>query len=446
MNKLCCVAGLLAVASLLSCGEDLELETREYPLTRVCGANKYTGPQGVDVSTYQPNYNWAAQAAAGVRFGYARVSNGTRIIDDQFDRNWPEMKAQGIYRGVYQYFRPGQDAVAQANLVVDRVGMLGAGDMPAMIDVETNDDQPASVVASKVRQWIDIVEAGTGKKPTIYTGAYFWQDFVGDTTLGEYPLFIANYGADCPLVPDGWSTWSFWQYCDGNTAYCTNGMGFDRDVFNGTDEQLDEMAGAGARWGADVVEVAPRVSVEAGELVAVHVVVQNTGSTTWDASTKLGTTEPRDRASAHAAPTWDAPDRVATVQGEVAPGETYRFDFELLTAEPGVITETFGLVQEGVTWFGDQDGPADAAIVIEVDVRAAGADPDPIPDLPDENEPEQPIDEEPPATPPTADGVPPVVGSSPGLDGGCSHTGSSPSLAPLFALLLVGLRRRRSEP
>ena len=149
---------LLALASLTlalaGCGEDYEGEsagagepTGEIgeELTKVCGPDKYAGPQGADVSKYQADFNWTA---AGVSFGYARISDGTTYIDSWFDANWKKMKDAGVLRGAYQYFRPGQSATAQANMVVQKVGKLGAGDMPCVIDVEATDGQSAATIAS----------------------------------------------------------------------------------------------------------------------------------------------------------------------------------------------------------------------------------------------------------------------------------------------------------
>lgn len=388
--------GLLALLSLtflsFGCGptetEDgtasagYDAVTVQQAVTRTCGADRYTGVQGADVSKYQANFNWQAQKDAGMAFGIARISDGVNTPDEYFDRNWAELKRLGMIRGSYQYFRPAQDVTAQANMVVNKLGMLGPGDLPAVIDVESNGGLSSAQVAAKVKQWLQIVEAGTGKKPIIYTGPYFWQDNVGDATLGGYPLWIAHYGTTCPLIPDGWSKWTFWQYCDGNTQYCANGQGFDRNVYNGSLAELEALAGgsgSGAEYGAAYVNQTFPLAVEAIPLVANqtytgHIELRNTGTKAWDANTKLGTTEPRDRPSPFADATWPAPNRPAAVVGEVATGETYKFEFTLRApSEPGTYQEYFGVVQDGVAWFSDngQGGPADNQLQIKVEVTQA---------------------------------------------------------------------------
>ena len=390
MNRLLLPLLLLASFGFTSCGfgegEDetasagYDAVTIQQAVTRVCGADRYTGVQGADVSKYQANFDWEAQKNAGMTFGIARISDGTTYIDEYFDRNWSELKRLGMIRGAYQYFRPAQDVTAQANMVVAKLGRLGPGDLPAVIDVESNGGLSSAQVSAKVKEWLQIVEAGTGKKPIIYTGPYFWQDNVGDATLGGYPLWIAHYGTTCPLIPDGWSKWSFWQYCDGNTQYCANGQGFDRNVYNGTVAELTDLAGGGgADYGATYVNqtfplASTTIQLVSNETISGYFELQNTGALPWDANTMLGTTEPRDRPSAFADATWPAPNRAAAVVGEVAPGESYKFEVTMRApSQPGVYSEYFGVLQEGVTWFSEpgQGGPADNLLQVKFEVRGA---------------------------------------------------------------------------
>ena len=70
------------------------------------------------------------------------------------------------------------------------------------------------------------VQRLTGKAPIVYVGYYFWRDNVGNPTdIGaNYRLWLPSYPADPnsttfrPLVPAGWSTWTFWQYTSTGTV------------------------------------------------------------------------------------------------------------------------------------------------------------------------------------------------------------------------------------
>jgi hypothetical protein len=120
---------------------------------------------------------------------------------------------------------------------------------------------------------------------------------------------------------------------------------------------------------------APAFTVKCGQSVAANIVFKNTGSKTWDSSTKLGTTMQRDRASIFAGSGWLAPNRAAEIKGTVAPNAngTFSFSFDGPTGAacaPGSYHEFFGLVQEGVAWFSDggQGGPPDNQIEAVIDL------------------------------------------------------------------------------
>jgi lysozyme len=260
-------AMLVACAGNSTPGE--ETGSTDDALTTVCGAST-TGPvQGYDVSTYQGAFDWATHKVA---FGAARISDGTGTIDDQFASNWSGMKAQGILRSAYQFFEPGEDEVAQANLVISKVGKLGAGDLPVMLDIEVTGSQTPATIQTKAKHWLQLVEAGTGKTPFVYSYASFLQDNLG-SGFGKYPLWIAGYGESCPSVPSGWTNWVIWQYSDGSGT-------LDHDVFNGSLTTLQATYGGalvtdagapktdGGSEKSDASAVAPNEGEDAGETIA----------------------------------------------------------------------------------------------------------------------------------------------------------------------------------
>lgn len=206
---------------------------------RVCAK----GPtvEGVDVSYYQGTVNWPSVRAAGRRFAIARISDGATFNDPTFQRNWSGIKAAGMIRGAYQFFRPGQDPIAQADLVVRAVGRLGSGDLPVVLDLEDSDGQSSATVMSRALRWIDRVAAGTGKKPILYTSVGFLDGVRGTAPFNEMTLWVANYGVACPYLPGGFANWQFWQYGDkGRVSGVTGNV--DVNVFNGTYAQLEAMA------------------------------------------------------------------------------------------------------------------------------------------------------------------------------------------------------------
>jgi MYXO-CTERM domain-containing protein len=96
--------------------------------------------------------------------------------------------------------------------------------------------------------------------------------------------------------------------------------------------------------------------------------LKNIGTETWSpGKTFLGTTKERDRKSAVRGADWVSDNRAATIDKDVPRGATGKFCFSFKApATVGTITEYFGLVQEGVTWFADSGGPADEHIWFKI--------------------------------------------------------------------------------
>ncbi len=226
---------LLAIGSACTDREEARVSAAAQPIN-VCAEGPTT--YGIDVSRYQGDIDWDAVAASGVTFAFIQISRSLTDIDAKYEYNWRRAKEVGILRGAYQRFRPAMDAIAQAELFVEKLGPYEAGDLPPVLDVEDHDELPAGEIAARVRTWLDHVEPRYGLRPIIYTNFYFWRDMIQSADFTTHPLWIANYSATCPLVPAPWTRWMFHQYSSkaivpGITANTT-----DVNKFNGTREQL----------------------------------------------------------------------------------------------------------------------------------------------------------------------------------------------------------------
>ena len=324
--------------------------------------------EGIDVSSFQGTVDWDAAVADGVTFAIARVSQGD-LMDPEFETNWRAIEEAGALRGAYQFFEPGGDPAEQAQIFVDAVGELGPCDLPGTLDVQTTDGLTPNEIAAKVATWVDIVSAGTGRLPMIYTGRIFWNDNVQTDQFANLPLWLAQYGGDCPNVPDAWSSWTMWQYTPTGSVAGIDGS-VNLDVFNGSFEELNDFAANGLRAGVVSVDYTPTMAP--GETATVTLVLENLGARTWTANTKLGTTVPRDRDSPFAAPSWDTPQRPTVIPRNVATGETVTLELDITAPmEPGQYTEHFNLLEEGFAWFSDTPpggGPPDDAIALNITV------------------------------------------------------------------------------
>lgn len=212
------------------------------------GDPKATAARGVDVSEHQGTIDWGRAAASGLSFAIVRVSDGSHHLDSQFQRNWRGARANGLVRGVYQFFRPRQDAVAQADLLLSQVGSFEPGDLPPVLDVEVLDGVSSSVLASQIQRWTSHVEARTGLTPVVYTSPGFWNALGKKASTAGVPLWVAHWGVSSPRVPTGWSDWAFWQTTD-HAKVPGIATGVDGDVFHGTDAQLRAFAATAGRSG-----------------------------------------------------------------------------------------------------------------------------------------------------------------------------------------------------
>lgn len=380
---------------------------------RVCA----DGPtvDGIDVSHYQGAINWDAVAGSSVKFAITRIGDGLGE-DETFDGNWAGIRNAGLIRGAYQFFRTLRDPEEMAAIVVRKVGRLGPGDLPVVLDLEgaSIQDQGPDVVQDHARRWLQAVEAGTGKRPIIYTGFYVWRDQMGNPNWPEYPLWIAAYVLPrCPDIPDGWNRWTMWQTTSSGDIPGIAGN-VDTDVFNGDLGGLQDLAnGGGVAYGARFVAQSfpyaadPPVAMTVGQSVDGWFDMRNTGTETWGPNTRFAPT-PRDGTGPFGPEGWLDANRISACPQATPPGEVCRFPVHLTAHTPGETTQYFGMVEEGHAWFSDpgQGGPPDDQLAIRVSVSPAPVQPDMAvapPTEPPTNPPAPDMGDSPPTTPPTPD-------------------------------------------
>jgi len=197
--------------------------------------------KGMDVSYWEMHgVDWDAAHAAGIDFAFIRVSDGLQFLDPRFSEYWVGARAAGVIRGAYQFFRPAQDPIAQADLLLEHMGPLQPGDLVPVLDVEDRDSglTPTQIAAS-VRRWIDHVTPKIGRAPIVYAGLYSWAELTGSLDVAASPLWVAQYTtAACPNIPEPWTRWAFWQYTAEGTVPGVPGNMLDLNVFNGTLDDL----------------------------------------------------------------------------------------------------------------------------------------------------------------------------------------------------------------
>lgn len=112
---------------------------------------------GMDISHHQPFIIWnklrillnedgrkvlnedKALRTEAIDYVFMKATEGESFKDWRFKGRWKKAKKAGITRGAYHFFRPGKNAVDQAQNYIQRVGEFDADDLPPVLDIERLD-------------------------------------------------------------------------------------------------------------------------------------------------------------------------------------------------------------------------------------------------------------------------------------------------------------------
>jgi lysozyme len=197
--------------------------------------------QGIDVSWYQKEIDWAQVKRAGTRFAFIKATEGGDLLDRRFRENWEESRAAGVPRGAYHFVfwcRPARDQVRWFIRNVPK----DPDALPPVLDVEwshkTSCRRPSAEKArAKMREMLRAFEAHYGKKPVIYTDINFHEDVLeGTTEFDHYPFWIRSVAAR-PKERYGDRPWEFWQFTATGRVPGVAGD-VDRNAFFGSEKQF----------------------------------------------------------------------------------------------------------------------------------------------------------------------------------------------------------------
>ena len=136
----------------------------------------------------------------------------------------PQMKLQtegamraGLRRGYYHFYRFWSDAKQQAKWFYDNAPR--DADLPPVIDLEDGQAPKGLQNVNKIKILCEEVEQLFGKRPMIYTAAWWWDPWVfpylpaTGWNYTAHDLWVANYtAAAVPWLPRGFDDWQMWQY------------------------------------------------------------------------------------------------------------------------------------------------------------------------------------------------------------------------------------------
>ncbi|MEV8594803.1 lysozyme [Streptomyces sp. NPDC052012] len=210
-------------------------------------AERAAQTEGVDVSSHQGNVAWPTLWNSGVRWAYAKASEGTYYTNPYFSQQYGGSYDVGMIRGAYHFATPDTSSGAtQANYFVDHGGGWSADGrtLPGALDIEWNPYGDAcygkspSAMVTWIRDFLNQYRARTGRDAVLYTATSWWKQCTGNYAgfAAATPLWIARYASSVGELPAGWGYYTMWQYTS------TGPTVGDHDRFNGTLDQLRRLA------------------------------------------------------------------------------------------------------------------------------------------------------------------------------------------------------------
>lgn len=187
--------------------------------------------EGIDVSGWQGEINFAQVKNAGIDFVYIKASEGLNTVDQYFYRNYEEAKANGFNIGFYHYVtaRTTEEALREAEHFANTI----AGTTPTCklaMDFENFENLSVNEVNEISRVFLKRVQELTNKEMIIYSNTSAARTIFSQELANEYPLWVAQYYATNPSDNGKWSVWEGFQYTDRGIIPGINGY-VDRDIF-----------------------------------------------------------------------------------------------------------------------------------------------------------------------------------------------------------------------
>lgn len=181
---------------------------------------------GVDVSKYQKDINWAAVKASGIDFAFIRVGyrgyeKGTLAADSYFDRNMKGAIQAGVKVGIYIFSQAitEAEAIDEANYVISKAEQYRSSiSMPIVLDYEYASTgsgeggrlynahlsrESATAVCNAFNQ--KVWEAGY--TPMVYANKYMLEHALNAGSLNSM-VWLANYTSETTYPGE----YQFWQY------------------------------------------------------------------------------------------------------------------------------------------------------------------------------------------------------------------------------------------
>lgn len=199
--------------------------------------------KGVDVSHYQGTIEMEKLEQQDIQFIFIKATEGSRTVDEAFDRNWAAATRTDLFAGAYHFFSFDSPGKGQAKHYIATVGDL-SGKLIPIVDVEYYGNKEKNPpdrnrVFSELTAFLKALEEEYGVKPMIYTTYKVYWRYIRED-FSEYPLWIRNVYYKPGM--DLGRAWDFWQYSDTAELKGYDGQEkyIDCNVFSGSVDRLQD--------------------------------------------------------------------------------------------------------------------------------------------------------------------------------------------------------------
>ena len=185
---------------------------------------------GIDVSEWQGDINFAEVKASGIDIVYIKSSEGTNYIDPYFRSHYISATENDLNVGFYHFLtaQSNTEAIEEARFFASVVNGLNS-DCRLAMDFEVFDGLSINEINNISFAFLGEVQRLTNKEVVVYSDAFNARETFSSSLAAEYPVWVAEYGTNQP--EDGnWPTWIGFQYTDQGKINGISGN-VDRDFF-----------------------------------------------------------------------------------------------------------------------------------------------------------------------------------------------------------------------
>lgn len=200
---------------------------------------------GIDISQYQGNEMQEIGPEDSLTFIICKATEGVTYVDPDFNSNRQLIESKNYILGMYHFYHADDDPTKQAEFYLNKVGSFPNKSIAPIVDIEqgslsANSKKTAQTIQAELLVFLNAVEKNTGRKPIIYTGLAFANQYLNNPTFNTYKLWLAEYEkTSSPQIPSAWKNKGYfiWQKSD---SYNIDSKQDDFDVYFGTKAELVE--------------------------------------------------------------------------------------------------------------------------------------------------------------------------------------------------------------